>query len=226
MPLKIRTVIELIDKLDEGSSWRKQEMINYQSILNVLEKNLPLDTGKAKKEARASILVAYAHWEGFVKQAAKAYVAMACYKQRPISDLSPSFKALACRQQLSIASDAGLKIGPHLEVVKMLTNASNIAYRIDPDIVINTESNLRDKVFENICTTIGLDYGIHWSSLGPKMNDLHRTRCEIAHGEMVQPGPKDALELLRFSISSIDRFKTDIENLAATESYCAVLANY
>lgn len=211
--MKIRATVELIDYLGNNKQERKRELISISQDLSPGQGDPPA------RIRRAAIVFAYAHWEGFVKDAARAYVRLVSHKSRGLSSLAPCFQALACRQELVVAQTATRRIQPHLAVVKRLVDDFGRSCRIDADAAIDTESNLTSIVFENICYCIGIDYRTNWAPNGPFMDDMFRSRCEVAHGEIYTPEQKYAQEAIQFSIRSIDRFSTDIENAAMVEAF-------
>lgn len=211
--MKIRSVAELIDFLGGNKQERKRELISISHDLSPKQGEPPA------RIRRAAIVLAYAHWEGFVKDSARAYVRLVSFKSRNLSSLALSFQALACRQELAVAQTATRRIQPHLAVVKRLTDDRARSCQIDADAAIDTESNLTSHVFENICCCIGLDYNSNWAPDGPFIDDMFRSRCDVAHGELFTPSTKYAQETVQFSIRAMDRFSTDIENAAIAEAF-------
>ena len=209
--VKIRNNIELIDFLSERKKRRKLELIS-------LTKELSGKNSTALRR-RAAIVLAYAHWEGFVKDAASAYVQFVSQKSRKLSDLVVSFQALVCRQEFTVAREAKHRISHHILLVQRLTDRINESCTIRADGAIDTESNLTAAVFENICTSIGLDYSAQWATHGPFIDDLFMTRCAIAHGELLDPDDSYAVEVLDFAVHAIDRFSSDIEDAAVQKLF-------
>lgn len=213
--MKVRSTDCLIDFLAERKQIRKRELI---SIKNDLGKP---NVEPKQQNKRTSILLGYAHWEGFVKEAARAYVDFVTQKSRGFSSLSHNFKALACRQELQVAHSATKKIKPHLDLVRLLTEEQNRSITITAATAIDTESNLDESVFLNICDSIGIDFAGKWATQGPFMNDLFVNRCKIAHGEIWIPKRAYAVEVLEAVIKWIQDFSADIENAAVTSAYLA-----
>lgn len=211
--MKIRSKSELIDFLGGEKQIRKKELISLiHDLQNPKAKNI-------EKHCRSAIVLAYAHWEGFIKEAAKAYVRYVSSKSRKLSDLSTNFQAMACRQDLIIAQGATRKIEPHMSVIRRFTDDFSKSVSINPDDAINTESNLNSEVFENICASVGIDYNSCWAIDGPFIDDLFSNRCAIAHGELQNPKREYAIESLNFIINAIDKFSTEIENAAIQEHF-------
>jgi hypothetical protein len=211
--MKIRATTELVDFLGAKKQVRKRELIS-------LSQALALPRRKAVGLiCRSAVVFAYAHWEGFVKEAARAYVYLVAHKSHRLDALSLNFQALVCRQEILSAQTATRRIRPHISLARRFTEGISRGCTIDADAAIDTESNLTAAVFENICLSVGLDYHRAWATQGPFMDDLFRSRCAIAHGELSTPDSRYAKESVEFSIGAIDRFSTDIENAAVLESY-------
>lgn len=211
--LKIRSLNELLEFLDERKKWRKRELISLVDGVAIA------DSGEVSRLGRAALVLAYAHLEGFVKDAASAYVHLVARKSRRLSDLTLCFQALACRAELSAAQSASRRIGPRIEVVRRLTDQLEEACQMDATGAIDTESNLTAAVLQNICASVGTDYAADWSTDAPYIDDLFRNRSAIAHGELFIPGRDYVLEALNFTIRAIDRFSTSIENAAVQRAY-------
>jgi hypothetical protein len=163
--------------------------------------------------------MSYAHWEGFVKEAAIAYIGLVSYDPPPLERLTANFQAIACRQELLNASSASKRIGPHIELVRHLVDDCGSSAHMSPDRAIDTESNLNAEVLQNVCASIGIAYEPYWSERGPFVNDLVMTRCAIAHGELIELEDDYAREVLMFALTAIDAFKNDVENAALAKTY-------
>lgn len=214
--MKVRSKEELIDHLDNSSKIRKKELMLLKGI--ILAKGRDHEKMIAR---RSAIVLSYAHWEGFVKDAAKAYVSYVAFKAPLLDKVISNFQAIACKSYLLIAAKATKRIAPHIELVKQLTDlitVSSVKILIDIETAINTESNLGWDVFENICQTIGIDHN-HWSVHGQFINDLRDSRNSIAHGGLDRPDEKYSIEVTDFVLKSIDQFKTQIENAVLTDAY-------
>ncbi len=150
-----------------------------------------------------------------------AYVSYVAFKAPFLDEVKANFQALACKPYLLIAAQATKRIAPHIEVVKQLTDlitVNSVKTMIDSKTAIDTESNLKWDVFENICQTIGIDSS-PWSQDRPFINELFENRCKIAHGELFEPDNKYASEAVKFVLKAIDLFKTTIENAALNDAY-------
>jgi MAE_28990/MAE_18760-like HEPN len=214
--MRIKSEAMLIDFLSKQSQMRRRELITFSELL------------KSKRDhelnimCRTSIVLAYANWEGFVKESAAAYVDYVDSKSLPFNQLSVNFQAIACRTMLLKSVQATKRISPHLELINHFTSNSFAAIQVCSKAAIDTESNLNKEIFENICVTIGIDYHVRWSRWGPFINDLVKNRCSIAHGDFWIPERRYAQEAVKYVGDFIDWFKTDIENAAVTSTYVKI----
>jgi len=213
--MRIKSQETLIDFIDEKSQLRRRELITLTQLLQTKRKH------ESNIFCRSAVIIAYAHWEGFVKETAIAYVEYVACKSLRFEQLSPNFKAVACREILLDASRATKRIHPHLRVVEQFTDQASKTIDISyiSSSVIDTQSNLNAEVFENICITVGLDYTQRWSTYGPFIDDLVKQRHSIAHGTTLVPQKDYAIEVVTFVEKAIDWFRTDIENSAVRSAF-------
>ena len=203
----------LIDFVNQQSQQRKREIISIAQFLN---------TGRDHEQkmlCRGAVLLAYAHWEGFVKDISLAYVAHVAFKAPAFEDLTQNFQALAFKTKITVCGKATKRIQPHLDLLQEILDAQEEKVTIDPQKSIDTESNLDSTVFENICKIVGINYSSHWVTYGPFIDDFVKTRCMIAHGELIMPDRRHAEEVLEFTRESIDRFGADISNATVMKTY-------
>ena len=211
--MKIRNVTELLDFLAETKQQRKRELVSLKHDMT------PRTGVVSKKSTRTAIVLSYAHWEGFVKDSARAYVHLVSSKSRALDSLSNNFQALVCRQSLIVAQNATKRIRPHIAIVELFTNGRGRSAVIDANSAIDTESNLKADVFKNICECIGVEYLKKWSIEGPFIDDLFECRCVIAHGGLLEPGLKYSIEVVDTVLRWIDSFSNDIEEAAIQKAY-------
>lgn len=213
--MRIKSQESLIDFIDGRSQLRRRELFTFSQLLKSTRKH---EVGIL---CRSAIVIAYAHWEGFVKETAAAYVEYVACKSLRFDQLSPNFKAIACREILSDASRATKQMSPHLKVVEYFADSSSkiIDTSCLSPSVIDTQSNLRSEVLENICITVGLDYTRRWCTYAPFVDELAQQRHAIAHGTTVVPPRDYAVEAVGFVEKAIDWFRTDIENCAVQAAF-------
>jgi hypothetical protein len=195
---------------------------------------------------RSGTAILYAHWEGFVKNAATSYVEFVARQNLKYSELAPNFLALAVKKQLNEAQ------GSHRAVIftkvvdflitglesKCLNQryeptgqapagispqgAGNEPKEIQWDDAIKTQSNLSSEVLKDIICILGLDYSLYETKEKIIDETLLRSRNEIAHGQYLLIGFDQYMELHHEIISLMDLFRDQIENAAISKYYlCA-----
>jgi hypothetical protein len=214
--MKIRTVEELDSFLDSSIAWRQRELILIKSLVEN-NKNAPL---RLNCYLRSGVTMLYAHWEGFVKEASVAYLNFVSMQRLRYDELATNFVAFALKSKLDEASRTN-KAMIHNEVVKFflfeLSQRSNIPQSSD---AIDTASNLKSEVFKNIVHSLGLEY-LPQYQLRETLIDrrLLKTRNEVAHGEFINVGFDDFIELFDKITEVIRTFRNQISNAAAMETY-------
>ena len=209
---KIKSLEQLVDHLSNESRIRKHELVTVRQMLP------PATRAAVDFSLRLSPVMAYAHWEGYIREATKAYLLYLSQKSVGLFRLQPNFQAIACRSEIVGCASATKRIAPHLKVVRRLVDEVSQSVSLPVD-AIDTESNLNWDVFENICLTVGVPTDVFWSEQRGLINDLFRTRCEIAHGQLLIPKPNDAVRYVQFALEAIQHFTTDLENEATTNAH-------
>jgi len=210
---KIRTVSQLSDKLAEEISWRKKELIYIKTLI---EKNKYQTVQSTLLRSGTAIL--YAHWEGFVKNAATSYVEFVARQNLKYSELAPNFLALAVKKQLNEAQGSYRAV-IFTKVVDFLITGLESKCLIQWDDAIKTQSNLNSEVLKDIICILGLDYSLYETKEKIIDETLLRSRNEIAHGQYLLIEFGQYLELHHEIISLMDLFKDQIENAAISEAY-------
>ena len=93
----IRTLIDLNECLSTDLAWRKKEL----SLLKGLIETKSFDKSKRNVLIRSGITLLYAHWEGYIKCAASAYLEFVSNVARrenlKYRDLAYNFIAIAMK---------------------------------------------------------------------------------------------------------------------------------
>jgi hypothetical protein len=210
--MKIRSAAALLDHLDDEMAWRLKEVHELRSTVQTANgRNIDA-------HIRAGVSMLYAHWEGFIKGAANAYVSYLAHRGDLMKDLQPCFVALSMRTAMAAAQESS-KSSIAISTVSNLFAEMDNPVRFPKSDAISAGSNLSSAVFLNITGWIGIDPSPYATRFTLIDKSLLETRNGIAHGEylMIDRGrfdslTHDVLELLRW-------FKTDIENAVALQSF-------
>ena len=212
---KIRTADELQNVLDGELSWRIKEIADIRSATKIAR------VGSEMTLRRAGIALLYAHWEGFIKASARAYVTYVASQRLRHSELRRCFVAMSLRVQIGEVSSIK-HARPVIAALEAILNRQDDRARFSGRPSWGKRlGNLDSQVFINVAHWIGLDveqYSTKWHFID---NRLLARRNAIAHGrggdlELDREGFDElvdgVLELVRW-------FKTDIENAVSTRAF-------
>ncbi|MFP9116966.1 MAE_28990/MAE_18760 family HEPN-like nuclease [Flavobacterium sp. RNTU_13] len=210
MARKPYSLNELIRLIDDDYAWRRKE-------LKIIQNQIP-STPSPKQNAalRFAVPILYAHWEGFVKKACELYLEFVAAKHLKNDELQPQFIALSMSKKLGNLEIKNLE--EKSKTVEFLLNEMNKNSNILTKNVIQTKSNLRYNVLEEILFVIGIDQSkfLHKSSL---INDLVDARNNIAHGNYLRV-EFDTYGIMHDDTQTMmELLKTEIENAAVLELY-------
>jgi MAE_28990/MAE_18760-like HEPN len=212
---KIRTSNELSDRLSEDLAWRKKEL----SALKGLIETKSFQIQKNKVLTRSGIAILYAHWEGYIKCAATAYLELVSRQQHlKYYDLTDNFIAIAMKSKLDAASGTN-QATIHNEVIYFLTESMDQRIELPSKDVIKTASNLSSSVLQQILALLGIDYRPYEMKQVLIDEKLLAKRNKIAHGEFLDVDIDSYRELHEEVIDMMDLFRDQIENHAVQKLY-------
>lgn len=137
--------------------------------------------------------MAYAHWEGFVKEACREYVKYVA-QRRPKSGTLQEGLLVSCFMHLSRRISSG-DMAAREALVEMIRRPTETRARIPQDSLVDTKANLRFDVYCSMMEGIGLPY----DRLSTREHLIDRSLCDmrnsIAHGRDAFPKSQDAIDL-------------------------------
>lgn len=212
--MKIRIVTELQDHLNGETAWRRKELHNHLTLTREARpylKQLLLRTG---------VCLVYAHWEGFSKNAAAAYLDFVNHQGHRVRDLSDHLIAACMRGEIRKCGEAK-KPTIHTSLVSRLRGGLPENAELTGIGLVDTESNLNSKVLRELTHLIGVDYG-PFETKAPLLDEkLLKNRNAIAHGEFLEVDERD-YELLHVEIiGMMVELGERILNAAMLKSYLA-----
>ncbi|MBD2393499.1 MAE_28990/MAE_18760 family HEPN-like nuclease [Cyanobacterium aponinum UTEX 3222] len=211
--MKIRTIEQLSDILAEDLAWRKKELSEVKSLIELKD----ISEQKYKLFLRSGICILYAHWEGFVKLASNSYLEFVRMQKLSYDQLASNFVALAMKEKLKETKDTN-KPSLYIPICDFflfeLNQKSNL-----PKEAISTASNLSSEILKEIMSILGLNFADY--STKSKLIDekLLKSRNEIAHGSYLLIDREEYLELHIEIINLLNIFKNQIENACLQEKY-------
>lgn len=210
--MRIRSLTELSEFLDNELAWRKRELTTLR---------FTIQKARAHEEAtllRAAICLLYAHWEGFIKNAATAYICFVVSQRLRLHDVAPNFLALGLLSDIQQPEQSRVAT-LHTHLTNYFASQLPERFSIDCEKAINTRSNLNSEVLKEILQYVGVDatsYEIQNVMLDER---LLRNRNSVAHGERLEIQSDDYMPLHETMLELIERFRTDVENAAVLSRY-------
>ena len=209
---RLQTQNQLQDFLDAEFGWRIKEI----SALKAAVKSASYISEQTL--VRASIALLYAHWEGFIKSAATAYVTYVNNQGLSYSELQTCFVVLGFKKTLHDVQQSK-QSQLNVTLVDFLRDGLGAKSKLKIDTAINTESNLSAAVFENILQAVGFEITPYEAKTNLINESLLKRRNTIAHGEYIDVAKDEWAKLADEVLQMLRQFKTDIENAMAMSSF-------
>lgn len=210
--MNLRTKNDLKDSLDKDFGWRKQELTQILTNVDLAQgKNINISL-------RTAVLLLYAHWEGFIKHAASSYLNYVKNQSLKYKNLVSCFRAIALKQQLNIFTQTN-KATIHNQFLEYIENCTEEIASISDTNVISTASNLKSTILKEILTAIGLDFSPFELKANLIDEQLLNYRNTIAHGEYLRIDSKEYKILHSEVFNMMVTIKNDIENAVALDKF-------
>ena len=212
--MKIRTVEELINRLNSELAWRKKEL----SDLKFFIERKSFDYLKKTVLARCGIALLYAHWEGFIKKCSNYFFEYIAMQRLSNHELSSNLLTLSFKNSVNFPLDSknysafGVITSFFLD---QLNKRSKIPYKSG----IDTDSNLSSRRLKEITWCIGIDYSLFQTKEKLIDKKLLGRRNHIAHGEYLEIDISEFNELRDEVLDLMILFKNQIENIVVRKLY-------
>ncbi len=212
------------EKLDRNINWRKRE-------LTTIKANIIFAKGPALITAiRSGITLLYAHWEGFIKNAAREYLKFLNKQNLKCCELKDNFLVLHMKKSI-IDTRQSNKTKKHAFLINKLLYQSDDYFKVDvlDTLIIDTESNLSYDVLKDILYGLNIDERDFELKQHFIKDNLLDKRNKIAHGEYVrilennlqaEKKAKEEFEILYQEILGLmEKFKDNILDSAIEKKY-------
>ncbi|MFJ8188956.1 MAE_28990/MAE_18760 family HEPN-like nuclease [Streptomyces sp. NPDC096094] len=204
-----------IEGIDRQLARRKVELSNLS--LMVSEQNP--DPHRLSCIARSAVVLAYAHWEGFVKRGSGAYVDFVNSAKIKVVDLKFPFQAAYVLSTFKRASGS-VKTRYLGELLQEIDSRRAEVFAIAPDKCIDTESNLSSSVFKEIVQGVGLDVLPLYETRSVFIDQrIVLARNQVAHGELVGFDALDVRDRIDGVRLLIDTYADQLKNAATAGGY-------
>lgn len=210
--MKLRTIESLSDAIDKELQWRYKEIINLSLQVKSTE-------GQIRHTLkRSSIAIIYAHWEGFVKASATFYLNFVLNRRQNYADLKPNFLAIKIHSKFNQFSETK-KTKPITDTIKEIQCLLNRRTDFSTQGIIDTESNLKSTVLNNILNTTGITTDVFKLTEHFIDHTLVNYRNQICHGEGFKINDDEFFEIKDKVLDLLKLFRNVIENSSCTKEY-------
>ncbi|WP_318201403.1 MAE_28990/MAE_18760 family HEPN-like nuclease [Streptomyces sp. SCL15-4] len=213
--MKIRTTEGLYDYISADLGWRKKELSVFKGQVERAE------FGIRPALLRASIALLYAHWEGFVKNCAHAYLCYLASLRLSYVQLRPELAALAMRARLEEFETTNRSFIHATLIRDIREDASSRAKIPTSRDAVRTFSNLNYERLCDILCSVGCDFSRYASYEDLIDEQLLAARNRIAHGEEDYIRLTDWNDVRVEIVKMMDDISNQILNSATRKSYLA-----
>lgn len=169
--------------------------------------------------SRAAALLAYAHWEGFVKAASARYLTFVCKQNLPTKSLKVSLQAASCLSHFRRVQNSS-KLSHLGKIIAEIDIGRNEIFSVDPKKIIDTESNLSSTVFADIVAGLGLEYLDEYQTRKQFIDEkLVHARNKVAHGELLLVRKEEAVERIDAVVKLLDRYSSQLIDAVRDEAF-------
>ena len=211
------TLQELTNAIEGDIVWRRRE------IFDLFDQVAPTDPDSDLHRAltRASVALSYAHWEGFVKHALEKYFEHLGASGLTFKKLRKEFLWTMSFRETEKFSGGKKPLQDHVGIVQNLLDLYDSCSPQLFEGAINTQSNLKEKVFDGLCLTAALDIDKELYPMKTVCNELVHRRNEIAHGKAIFVTLDDVRKYRDDVLSACSQFTYDVLKAASTKAYLA-----
>ncbi len=204
---------EFSGQITENRNWRMKEISDLKSAIR------KGDAGTQRVLLRALVTICYAHWEGYVRFAAKKYLEHIALRKFQYSQLSPQFFRNYFIPRLAYTANTKFNITERCSLVQeILTSSDRRFSRVNEDL-LNTKANLNFEVFSDICLVCDVAADPFKDRATFIDIVLLKRRNAIAHGEGTFVALEDLDEVANQTLALMRTFGDALENQVVMQTY-------
>lgn len=213
--MKPRTEAIFQSQITEDRNWRIREISDLKAAIRRGDNN------EQRVLLRALVAICYAHWEGYVRFAAKQYMEHIALRRRPYRELNAQFRRNYFLPRLAALASSKTSVADRCELVNEILNSADRYFTHVNEDLINTKSNLNFEVFRDLCLVCGISTEAFLDKADFIDKILLKRRNAIAHGEDTMIDIKELDEVSEQTIELIRRFGDALENHVVLKTYHA-----
>ncbi|HIC7213448.1 MAE_28990/MAE_18760 family HEPN-like nuclease [Burkholderia stabilis] len=212
---KVYTEEEFSDLLDGNLAGRIRELSDLK--LAVFSSNYATRDVLLK----AVVALSYANWEGFVKFSAQRYFDFIVARRLPFRRLNPQFYKNSFLARLNSLSTNKVSLAERCSLVDDILGSQDKSFRFVNKDLINTGSNLKFSVLQDVCAVCGLS----WEKFSEEEDFIDRIllkrRNAIAHGDEAEVALGEVDDIIQRTVGLMRHFKNELENAIYSKFYLA-----
>jgi hypothetical protein len=200
-------------QIAEDRAWRLKEISDLKTAINRADASLQ------RVLLRGLVTICYAHFEGYVRFAARKYLEYVALRKFKYSDLDRQFLRNYFLPRLAALSASKTSIVERCALVDEILNSPDLRFsRINGDL-IDTKANLSFKVLTDISLVCGVPKAMFSDKETFVDVFLLKRRNGIAHGEDTFVGVDDLDELTNGTVEMMRTFGDALENHVYLKDY-------
>lgn len=200
-------------QITEDRTWRLKEISDLKSAI------LRADEPLRKVLLRAITTICYAHWEGYVRFAARKYLEHIALRKFRYSELDRQFLRNYFLPRLAALSTSKTSISERCSLLNEILDSSDRRFSRANEDIINTKANLNFDVFADICLVCCVPVQPFEDKSTFIDAILLKRRNAIAHGEDTFVHIKDLDELTTETVAMMRAFGDSLDNQVTLSSY-------
>ena len=207
-----RTPDQLVATLERALAWRKKELTDLKFTVSLAPE------ARQRMLLRAAVCLLYAHWEGFIKDAATEYIRYVASQGLLLEDVTINFVALGFHSNI-VTAGSPHRPTSHTALINTILNEQHQPFTPQWREVVDARSNLDSKHLAEILCQVGVNPA-NYLSKGHLLDErLLKNRNAIAHGQGNPIEVDEYDELHEVVVALLDQFRDDLEQAAVSLSY-------
>jgi len=207
------TVADFSAQITADRSWRLKEISDLKSAAVQSDPNL------RRVLLRSLVTICYAHWEGYVRFAARKYLEFVALRRMQFGELDRQFLRNYFLPRLSALSITKASVAEMCALVDEILGSFERRFSRANENLVDTKSNLNFNVFTDICRVCSVPAAA--SEDKSQFVDLFllKRRNAVAHGEETFLDIEDVDTLTGETIGMMRAFGDSLENRVVLGGY-------
>ena len=200
-------------QITEDRSWRLREISDLKTAISRSDGNLQ------RVLLRGLVAICYAHFEGYIRFAARKYLEHVALRKFKYSEIDRQFLRNYFLPRLAALSTSKASVAERCALVDEILDSSDRYFSRVNDDLVNTKANLSFDVFTDICLVCCVPQNIFADKATFIDVVLLKRRNAIAHGEDTFVAVEDLDELTNGTVEIMRAFGDALENHVYLKDY-------